>query len=530
MPLMTFRKRSRSSAKSVAEVPEIVVLWLLRLLVPVGAHRDFIGADGFRSDPVARAIGLGHWLDPAPRPEEHDVDGLLELLGDESAGLSPAFDDRAALSALRRLHATAERKLATASPPATLQKNVGRLANLVGLSKHDERILAFAVLSHYEGLLDDVFGWVGDLSSARLFRVLAVVLALPEPEVRKSLSPHGVLARSGLVTIDRNGMSNLRGKMNLLSEQFGDQILSTDADPLTLLRDTVFPAKPPKLSIDDYRHLARSLAILRPYLRQSCATGRRGVNIFLHGSPGTGKSELAKVLAAEVGCELFEVAGEDSDGDPIKGDKRLRAFRAAQSFFAQQRALIAFDEAEDVFNDGGGFFGMKSTAQTRKGWINRMLEENPVPALWLSNSIDDLDPAFIRRFDMVIEVPVPPKRQRERIILDACGTMLGPSTVSRLAESEHLAPAVVARAASVVRSVSEELGPTASAMALEQLVSETLQAQGHRLPRTDASAQVGGTYDPAFIHADADLASIAAGLVRAKACSIKIRAIALDNT
>ena len=81
---------------------------------------------------------------------------------------------------------------------------------------------------------------------------------------------------------------------------------------------------------------------------------------------------------------------------------------------------MVFDEVEDVFNDGGGLFGVKSTAQRCKAWINRMLEDNPVPTLWLSNSIGCLDPAFIRRFDMVIELPVPPRAQRERIIRDAC--------------------------------------------------------------------------------------------------------------
>jgi hypothetical protein len=36
----------------------------------------------------------------------------------------------------------------------------------------------------------------------------------------------------------------------------------------------------------------------------------------------------------------------------VTGELRLRAFRAAQSFLAQRRALILFDEVEDVFDDG----------------------------------------------------------------------------------------------------------------------------------------------------------------------------------
>lgn len=93
-------------------------------------------------------------------------------------------------------------------------------------------------------------------------------------------------------------------------------------------------------------------------------------------------------------------------------ERRLRAYRAAQSFFGRRRALILFDEVEDVFDDGDSLFGRKSTAQRRKAWVNRALEQNAVPALWLSNSISGIDPAIMRRFDMVIEVPVPPREQR----------------------------------------------------------------------------------------------------------------------
>jgi transitional endoplasmic reticulum ATPase len=222
------------------------------------------------------------------------------------------------------------------------------------------------------------------------------------------------------------------------------------------------------------------------------------------------------VLAKELGCELFEVASEDGDGDPVNGERRLRAFRAAQSFFSQRRSIIVFDEAEDVFNDGDSFLGRKSTAQTRKAWINRMLEENSVPAFWLSNSISGLDPAFVRRFDMVLELPVPPKRQRVRIIEQSCSDLLDASSMARLAESESLAPAVITRAASVVRLIRDELGEAGASSAMELLIDNTLEAQGHKPLRRNGHNWLPEIYDPSFIHADADLAQVAIGLVQSK--------------
>lgn len=487
------RHRSSYTANTVGSDPTIL-LWLLRILMPLGGHREFVRSHGFNNDTLAESIGLGHWIDPSPND----------------------FDLKAVQSELRLLHQKAEKQWAKAPLPACLCNNVGQLSDLVGLSTTDCRILEFAVSIHNERLLDDTADWLGHLSSVKAFHALSVILNLPEPEIRASLSAQGILARSGLVSVDRSGTSMLRGKLDLLSDGFADLMTSSEADPVSLLRGTVSVAGPAQLKLADYSHINASLEILRPYLRHTATTGRRGVNIFLHGVPGTGKSQLARTLADELGCELFEVASEDADGNPVNGERRLRAFRAAQSFFAQRQALIAFDEVEDVFNDGNSFFGRKSTAQVRKAWINRMLEENTVPTLWLSNSIRGLDPAFIRRFDMVFELPVPPKKQREQILQASCGDLLNAEQVSRIAEAEALAPAVVTKASSVVRAIQNELGQNKAATAFELLISNTLEAQGHRPLAKNDPNRLPEVYDPAFIHADTNLAAVAEGLMTAK--------------
>jgi ATP-dependent 26S proteasome regulatory subunit len=488
------KQRRRTTAPAIAP---IVHLWILRILMPLGGHRELVRSRGFKEDSVARVLGLEEWIDP----EDFD------------------FDPTVVRTRLRELHRQAERA-AERALPAILDANLKRLATLVGMSDAECRILGFATMLHHERDLDSAADTLGALSSSAIVDVLAALLDLPEHEVRGALSIHGVLARSGLLSVDRSGTKLLRAKLDLLSDQFADSILESESDPVVLLRDVVAPSTPARLSLADFAHLDEALAILKPYLAQAVAGSQQGVNIFVYGAPGTGKSELARALAAALECELFEVASEDEDGDPVTGERRLRAYRAAQSFFDRRRAMLLFDEVEDVFGDSGNGIGLRSTAQRRKAWLNRTLEQNRVPTLWLSNSIDGIDPAFMRRFDVLVEVPVPPRAQRERILQATCGDLADAPTLARMAQAEALAPAVVDRAASVVRAIRDQFDVGGSARALEWLTSRTLEAQGHRGLYAGSAAQLPGHYDPAILNADADLVGLAAGLARTRSARL----------
>jgi SpoVK/Ycf46/Vps4 family AAA+-type ATPase len=470
----------------------LIRIWILRMLVLFGKYKKLIDRHGQTTDDfdmLAHAIGIGHW-------------------GGSDKRLTP----RKALSELKRLLKQDAALPANHLAPSPLEQNAEQVASLLGLTDVERRLLEFGVLLHSESALENSAELLSTFGAWQVSPVLSMLLDLPEPEVRAALSNQAILARSGLITLERGDRFALCNLLDVMPG-VGGRMLSQEADTPNLFRDAFAPAQAAELALTDYDHIQPDLVILLPYLKHALANAQPGVNIYLHGLPGTGKSQLTRTLARELQAELFNVSTENDEGNPIDGEKRLRALRAAQYVLKASRALLVFDEAEDVFDDGFSFFGMKSTSQKRKGWINQMLESNSTPCLWLSNSIDGMDPAFMRRFDMVLEMPVPPRSQRERIIADTCGDLVNAPAIAQLARRDELTPAVIARAAKVVRAIREETPDQPAA--IERLVSGTLVAQGHAPLRLADGPALPSFYHPDYINADANLTALATGIARA---------------
>jgi SpoVK/Ycf46/Vps4 family AAA+-type ATPase len=494
-PTMKRRFPTSNTVTLPARDPKIE-FWLLTILVPLGGHVKFLARHGFQNEELAAYLGFEHLLD------------------------TESFEPRPVLLQLRkRYNAIAKRHPPEGMAPI-LRQNAENIAALVGLDAIERQILEFVVQLHGEQLLDEAADMLGEQNSVRICYILAMILGVSKEDIQERLSPSGTLARTGLVRVDRGARYQLRSKLELICHGFAERMMSSAEDPVNLFRGSFGPAKSAALTLNDFEHVRPTLDILIPHLRRALQDGRHGVNVLIHGVPGTGKSELSRTLGEACNATVFEVASEDRDGDPIKGELRLRSFSAAQALLTGKASLLVFDEAEDVFSDGDGFFGRKSTAQLRKAWVNRLLEENKVPGIWLSNSIDCIDPAFIRRFDVVLHLDIPPLNMRTHILQKTCGDLVEASTIKRLSQVEHLAPAVVARAASVVRAVHEDLGGMSHDAALEHLVDSTLVAQRHTGLQKRGADDLPDYYDPAFINANADLSAITEGIRQAGSARI----------
>lgn len=205
---------------------------------------------------------------------------------------------------------------------------------------------------------------------------------------------------------------------------------------------------PPAWSVEDFHHMETAASRLAKVLPNAAKQGVVGVNALLFGPPGTGKTEFARALAQTTGLTLYQVRNADEDGDGMNRDGRLTAYLLAQRILLKRRdAVILFDEVEDVFADDEGamlrmMFGAEQTCGKEKGFMNHLLETNPVPTIWVSNNVCVMDAAFLRRFLLPVEFNIPPRSVRRRMIerhLGECN--IRSDFLDELAADAKLAPA-----------------------------------------------------------------------------------------
>jgi len=295
-----------------------------------------------------------------------------------------------------------------------------------------------------------------------------------------------------------------------------EALMSENENEEALLRHFLVPAKPATLDVSDYPHAIEDVELLQGMLTAAIHEQEKGVNVLVYGTPGSGKTELARLLAKSIGVNLFEVKTEDEDGDPVHANWRMEGYRFCQQMLSgDNRSLILFDEVEDIFPSRGfSFFGMEMKSGENKGWINKALEENKTPAIWICNQISQIDPAFLRRFDYAMELNTPPRSVRLNIVRSRLADMpVSEPFMQRLSEHEELSPAQVAQAARVLQRMTCN-DQKAAERVLEKVLGNSVKAMGQKsLGRKQAHAT---HYSLDFLNANIDIPNLVEGLQRNK--------------
>jgi hypothetical protein len=144
------------------------------------------------------------------------------------------------------------------------------------------------------------------------------------------------------------------------------------------------------------------------------ASGDAAIKALFIGDPGTGKTLAAEVIASLLGVQLLKVdlsrAVSKWVGETSKNLERI--FREAEA----SSAVLFFDEADALFGRRGEVHhGTDRYANTEVSHLLQRFEQHAGLVILASNLRENIDPAFTRRFNVVVPFPRPPVADRTRL-------------------------------------------------------------------------------------------------------------------
>ncbi len=170
--------------------------------------------------------------------------------------------------------------------------------------------------------------------------------------------------------------------------------------------------------------------------------GKIPSGVLMVGSPGTGKTLLARAIAGEAGVPFFTISGSDF----VEMFVGVGASRVRDMFETAKKhapCIIFIDEIDAVGRHRGA--GLGGGHDEREQTLNQLLVEmdgfegnEGVIVIAATNRPDVLDPALLRpgRFDRQVVVPLPDIRGREQILK---------VHIRKVPEAKDVKPAIIAR-------------------------------------------------------------------------------------
>lgn len=363
--------------------------------------------------------------------------------------------------------------------PPNLEENLEKLGTIILLTEDEKKFLGLAILLNTESVLSTAVNLISsELSVAGIANIVAELIQLEQHVAVDLLQGRSELTLSGILAFNNRTHYSLDEKFDFVTDGFPRAMVEPQEDIYHVLKQYVRKAKTSRLSAEDFDYLEPRLRTTIAHLHAALKKRTQGVNVLIYGEPGTGKTELARLVATELGVMAVEIAPESIRGDPVTPIRRLRAFRVAQKFFKGANAIIVLDECEEFFQHGMVLESSEDSAGfARKSWMNAAIESNLTPSIWIANSIQGFDPAYIRRFDISFEMPIPPRNKRKKIAKDLFAGVLKDDPISQIAERCEITPAMLEKAAVVAANARAFNPPESSEQVVLQLLNDKLKTQ-----------------------------------------------------
>ena len=176
----------------------------------------------------------------------------------------------------------------------------------------------------------------------------------------------------------------------------------------------VLPPGPRMLLTEALQRLQHQATVLERWRFLDGRPGARGVRVLLCGPPGTGKTLSAEVLASALGVDLLvvDIARLVSKWIGETEQHLAAVFDAAE----HSQAVLLFDEADALFGKRTAVSDAHDRyANLETAYLLARLERFEGLVMLSTNLKHNIDPAFLRRLEFVIELEQPGIAEREAL-------------------------------------------------------------------------------------------------------------------
>jgi ATPase family associated with various cellular activities (AAA)/Winged helix domain, variant len=190
--------------------------------------------------------------------------------------------------------------------------------------------------------------------------------------------------------------------------------LATRLEPAFGWDDLVLPERQREVLMSISSYLRHRDLVLSEWGYERAVARDQGLKVLFAGESGTGKTMAGQVLARDLGLELFRIDLATIVSKYIgETEKNLdRIFDAADG----SNAILFFDEADALFGKRSEVRDSHDRyANIEVAYLLQKMESYAGAVILATNFRQNLDEAFLRRLDFVIDFPFPESEDRERI-------------------------------------------------------------------------------------------------------------------
>ncbi|MBE6452041.1 MAG: AAA family ATPase [Alphaproteobacteria bacterium] len=427
--------------------------------------------------------------------KEYNADDFVKFFSKNyTAGFNSIFEYA---SKLRKKY-----RISSQSKPSSFEKNLHYLQKLFNLSNDEIEFLGFIIRTTCNEYWSDILSDLQRRCSNLKFEEQAMFAGIKPHKVHAICNKNSSLVNFGLIEIDYDG----KAEASSLSKNIYYQKFHSVED----LRSYIL-GKPIKANLQwsDFKHI-ENVENVKKILQKSLNNNEKGINILLYGEPGTGKTEFAKALVNHIGGHLYSI-GEDTNSDLVTDDEHSRfrqLIRANTLLDKSKESCILVDEADDILTDchSSHYWYSRKDNEVTKIKVNRTLENNTTPTIWISNNIHSMDKAYLRRFTYAINFTRPNKPVLEEMwqkSLKANKLPCDERTVKEFATKYSLSPSFITTATKSAKLIKGGIKE------VEQTLDALQEAYNNgKKPKNDIVVPK-TQFNPKLLNTDTDLNNLA---------------------